>query len=227
MNTKESIFEHLTAIAKELKKIGEAQRQWEREQIGWYKGKSPFDDFDYYIALSAVWQTFSKRIEGEKRRQFISDLYATLKRVIDKDNIREIEDVLRTYGVSRFMAGVNLIEFWINVIRTLKERKGNLCDPLVIQSTAQELSSRTQHWITYAPLEAAIVIGELFDALPEIVPPLGKRVIEGFALLGLHFHYPPTKRELEIIHHFLIDLAKLADTNHLIIEMGIWTLCQI
>ncbi|MDL1971478.1 MAG: hypothetical protein LWW94_11065 [Candidatus Desulfofervidaceae bacterium] len=40
--------------------------------------------------------------------------------------------------------------------------------------------------------------------------------------MGLHFNYPPIKRELEIIHHYLLHLAKLADTNHLIIEMGIW-----
>ncbi len=215
------IKEALSTIAIGLRRLGEAQQDWERVQIGWQAGKPPFDDFFYYIALSAVWQTFSQRIEGEQRRMLVLDLYKAFKRVVQGEDFGVIERVLREYKASRFMAGVNLFSLWTKIIRALGDVKG-ISDPLLIQKTAEKISSRTQHWLIYAPLEAAIVVGGIFPALEEIVPPLGKRVMAGFVELGLHFGYPPIRKELEVIHRFLLHLAAMAGTNHLIIEMGIW-----
>ena len=220
------VTEALTEIAREFKILGERQRDWERKQINWQKGQVPFNDFCYYVALSAVWQTFSKQIEGEQRRKFVFDLYKVFKQVIEGGDFDLITTMLKEYKASRFMAGVNLFSLWVRVIRELKNVNADLSNPILIQKTAEIFSSRTQHWLIYAPLEAAIVVGELFPALPQIVPPLGKRVMEGLAILGLYFGYPPIKRELEVIHHFLLHLATLAGTNHLIIEMGIWAMAK-
>jgi len=216
----------LTEIAREFRLLGEKQKDWERDQINWQKGRPPFDDFCYYVALSAVWQTFSKQIEGEQRKNFVLDLYEVFNQVIEGRNFDLITKVLKKYRASRYIAGVNLFLLWSGVIKQLKEVNADLSNPLLIQKTAEQLSSRTQHWLVYAPLEAAIVVGELFPALPQIVPPLGKRVMKGLERLGLYFGYPPTKRELEVIHRFLLYLAKVADTNHLIIEMGIWAMAR-
>ena len=219
---KEKLNFHLMAIAELLKTLGENQRQWEREQIRWQKGVFPYNDFLYYIALSTVWQTFSRDIEGEKRKNFVDDVYNTFKEVVAGRDFNVIEDVLRAYKASRFMAGVHLLRLWERVVKKLEERKEGFDNPLVIQNIAVQCASRTQHWLVYAPLEAAIVVGELFIPFREIIPALGSRVMHALGLLGLKFGYPPIKREVEIIHQFLLYLADLSNTNHLIIDMGLW-----
>jgi len=213
----------LTDIASLFHKLGEDQQKWERSEINWKKGEPPFDDLYFYVALATVWQSFSRRLEGERRRAFVMEVYDTFREALrGRRTISDLEAVLRRHRSSRFKVGANLLELWLRIARELSSGGVPLDDPLAIQRVATRCSSRSQHWSAYAPLEAAVVVGELFPCHHDLIPPLGTTVMRAFAHLGLPFSYPPIKKELDVIRRFLLQLAELAGTNHLLIEMGIW-----
>jgi len=203
--------------------MGVEQQGWERAEINWEKGKPPFDDFYFYVALATVWQSFSRRLEGERRRAFVTEIYRTFREALrGRRTISDLEAVLRRHRSSRFKVGANLLDLWLRIAKELSSEGVPLDDPLAIQRVATRCSSRSKHWSAYAPLEAAVVVGDLFPCHRELTPPLGTTVMRAFAHLGLPFSYPPIKKELDVIHRFLLQLAELAGTNHLLIEMGVW-----
>jgi len=213
----------LVRMAEVFRQLGEDQRQGERAEINWKKGEPPFDDFYFYVALATVWQSFSRRLEGERRRAFVTEVYDTFREALKgRRSISDLEGVLRRHRSSRFKVGANLLKLWLRIAKELSSKGIPLDDPLAIQQVATRCSSRSQHWSAYAPLEAAVVVGDLFPCHRDLIPPLGTTVMRAFAHLGLPFSYPPIKKELDVIHRFLLQLAELAGTNHLLIEMGIW-----
>jgi len=219
------IREKLKEIAHTLRRLGEDQQQWERDEIRWRKGTPPFDDFYFYVALATVWQSFSRRLEGERRRVFVNEIYETFRQTLEgRRSSDDLEAVLRRHRSSRFKVGANLLSLWLKIAGELSSKGIPLDDPLTIQRIATSCSSRSQHWSAYAPLEAAVVVGDLFPCHRDLIPPLGTTVMRAFSLLGLPFSYPPIKKELDVIHHFLLHMAELAGTNHLLLEMGIWFL---
>jgi len=215
----------LVRVAEVFCQLGVEQQGWERAEINWKKGEPPFDDFYFYVALATVWQSFSRRLEGERRRAFVAEVYETfLEAIKGRCSSADLEAVLRRHRSSRFKVGANLLELWLKIAKELSSKGIPLDDALAIQHVATSCSSRSQHWSAYAPLEAAVVVGDLFPCHRDLIPPLGTTVMRAFAHLGLPFSYPPIKKELEVIHRFLLYLAELAGTNHLLIEMGVWFL---
>jgi len=49
----------LKEIAHTLRRLGEEQQQWERDEIRWEKGTPPFDDFYFYEAVYRISWNFS------------------------------------------------------------------------------------------------------------------------------------------------------------------------
>lgn len=207
-------MEEIHSLAEKIRKKGEEVREEERKLLNrivekWGKD-SIKEDFLLYIILASHWIG-----EAKEPANYILHIYSLLPSLKEE----EIKKAVSHFSLSYYMAAVNVLQFWLPLLRELREEK----DPLVIQRKAEERRrKRTQHWILYAPLQAAVVVGEIMPPLPEIKPPLGNQVMQGFRKLGLPFTYPPTMRELEIIHSFLLHLAKLSQSNHLLIEMGIW-----
>ena len=88
----------LKEIAHTLRRLGEEQQQWERDEIRWKKDNPPFDDFYFYVALATVWQSFSRRLEGERRRAFVKEIYETFCQVLE--GRRSSGDLEAVYRIS-------------------------------------------------------------------------------------------------------------------------------
>lgn len=222
-----NLNETLTQLANTIYALGKEQQRWERSQIKFKRGVSPYNKFLFYVALAAIWQAFSVEISGQRRLDLSLALHDALQQLTPGQDTRgNFKDILRKYRSSRHMAAVYLLEFWARLKCHFEQEGFKFENPTFIMKQAEAMAKRRQHWLVYAPLEAAIVVGDLWPCPPEIVPPLGNRVMAGFNRLGLHFQYPPSKREVIVIHEFLKFLAHLCpkNPNHLLMEMGIWKL---
>lgn len=214
-------FNHIQkALAGTLKDLGEKVDQEIKGQLGEIREQLGTDSqpFLLYIATAGQWGA-----DVTQREAFTKTAYNILADgTRDKDVIL---NRLKTEGGSgrNIVVSRNLLVFWGDVLDHIGSVDPQTTDWVQLQTEVERIARRSKHWMVHAPFKIGVV-DRVIPPREELKVPIGNRVLEALKKMGLLFKTPLAQRDIKLIQEFALFWAKIAETNHFVIDSAFWQL---